>query len=641
MADDDLDVLAWTMLGEAAGEGTQGMADVGHVILNRLNTGRYGASIQDVALSPKQFSAWNSGAGGNDPKGRFPKGSDEFKRARQLAEQVVAGTIAGPPGRPLDYHAPSVNPFWADSKDRNGTYTRNGHVFYPSVPVPPGEVPNMVGSLTDTIPASAPMPVTPTPDMAMMRRAAAPSTLIADSFGRLPQPPTNTRTNAADLLAMERGQTTPFLTRDGQGVIDPAQIALYGKNPDYQAIGSMPQLPAAVRSVPPMPTRTAQTYAGQDGAPRSIPNAPIPAMPSPQTAMRRAVDPTLQAALNAKYPAQLPPLPASVPTKQLSASDMARGNSGISTIASIPTTGVGQPPATRTVQSVPMKPAQVQPPIQTEAQRLAALYANGGPTRPEPAMPTTAQVQGGTGFHLPPAIPNRLPTGQPGMPLGYADAGGYGVAGVGTKALAPIPAAPIQRAPQIQTAGAKIPPIPMPANMRPFGVGTQLDVKSLPPMPRARPEMGTGGPNLNNPSVIGVAPVPMPRLQRPGIFGKPQIGGVDVPLPGILGAIQNFTGAMNNASGPFNNGADNLLYNIMRGGNFDAQGAATHQSPSGYSFAPDGNGGFINVGRTNRNLTPAQTYAVANAGGFRNGGDGTVPTKTGKKTFNADTNFWE
>ena len=41
---------------------------------------------------------------------------------------------------------------------------------------------------------------------------------------------------------------------------------------------------------------------------------------------------------------------------KVSASDLARGNSGISTVASIPTTGVGQPPSTRSVASVPMGP---------------------------------------------------------------------------------------------------------------------------------------------------------------------------------------------------------------------------------------------------------------------------------------------
>src|SRR5690606_29228800 len=55
---------------------------------------------------------------------------------------------------------------------------------------------------------------------------------------------------------------------------------------------------------------------------------------------QRATDPALQAALDARHPAQLPPLPPpSTPSRVASnASDRVRGKSGISTVASIPTT---------------------------------------------------------------------------------------------------------------------------------------------------------------------------------------------------------------------------------------------------------------------------------------------------------------
>lgn len=49
------------------------------------------------------------------------------------------------------------------------------------------------------------------------------------------------------------------------------------------------------------------------------------------------------------------PVVARIPTTpQVSASDRARGNSGIKTIATYPTSGIGQPPATRVVASVPV-----------------------------------------------------------------------------------------------------------------------------------------------------------------------------------------------------------------------------------------------------------------------------------------------
>lgn len=141
-------------------------------------------------------------------------------------------------------------------------------------------------------------------------------------------------------------------------------------------------------------------------------------------------------------------------------------------------------------------------------------------------------------------------------------------------------------------------------------------VAQTPPLPRARPQTGVGGPlppiaPPMPPTVPKVAPVPAPRLQRPGIFGTPKIGNWEVPLPGILGTVQNITAAMNNAGGPFNNGADNALYNVMRGGNFANPGGGLAQS-AGFRYA-QGPNGWVNVGAVNPSLTPAQRYTLANA----------------------------
>lgn len=446
MADDDLDILAWTMLGEAAGEGTQGMADVGHVVLNRVNSGRYGASIQDVALAPRQFSTWNSGAGGNDPKGRYPKDSPEFKRAREIAAQVVAGTIPGPPGKPLDYHAPSVSPYWANSKDKYGAITRNGHVFYPSAPVPPGELPQ-VGTALSTVPTprNAPAPVTPSIDMAQMRRIAAPSQLIPDTFSRLPQ---STR-NLGDEIGMSPIQ-------GGQ-----QQAPLFDAGFDTRT--------NEMRMFSGGPQDTQGMFTAASRAP-----APVPRMPSPHLTAQRATDPVLQAALNERYsprpsasdmvrgnPMQtrnvattIASIP-TVPRPQVSASDMVRGRSGISTIATYPTTG----------------------------------------------FPTTEQITSATGFRPPPAIPNRLPQGVAGLPELY---GNGNVAGVGTRAIAPMPFNRPPGFPGTQMAQApRVAPVPF---QRPTAVGTQLATRPLPPMPIPRPPMGMGGAEL---------PAPIPATMSP------------------------------------------------------------------------------------------------------------------------------
>ena len=589
MADDDLDILAWTMLGEAGGQGQGGMADIAHVVLNRLNTGKYGSSIQDVALAPKQFSTWNSGSGGNDPKGKYPKSSSEFQRARQIAEQVIAGQIPGPPGRPLDYNAPSIKPYWADSKSQHGTYERNGHVYYPSVPVPPGELPE-VGTLQDTRRMPSPVtPVTATPDMAMMRRGAAPSQIIPDTFASLPKP---SSANLGDNLAMSPVQ--------GGAQQAPMFDAMYDTR-----LGAM---------TPSEPVNSQGIYTTRSKAP-----PPVPAQMSAQMSGRRATDPVLQAALDARYPSKpspsLPSLyagggptrpptdqvgiaptgrpmldngdgsvstelsitvtdprlnngqPTNIPTiwggrrlsdeqainsarasgqtftafpsieaaeraaeyrsaneilprPQVSASDMARGRSGISTVASIPTTGVGQPPATRTVQSVPVLPRP-----QVSASDLARGRSGISTVASIPTVPQFSASDMARGRSTGAAVPDRLmpeymagakAPAPPALPGPYSTATLSGeVNPMGQRvavADAPmVPGAPYPFPRPTQFANAAPFPMPRPSFMP--QVGTQLAVTPprVAPVPFMRPNFGMGGPDI----IPRRAPQPMPQVRAP------------------------------------------------------------------------------------------------------------------------------
>lgn len=475
MADDtDLDILAWTMLGEAAGEGAQGMADVGHVILNRLNNGRYGSSIQDVALANKQFSTWNSGAGGNDPKGRFPKSSPAFQRARQIAEQVVAGTIAGPPGKPLDYHAPSVNPYWASSKDGNGTFTRNGHVFYPSVPVPPGSIPNTVGTQLDTQ-RSAPTPAMQSPGMSASR--AAP---------RLPQP------RAADLDLLQRTAVTPGIKRDGNGITDPADIVLWKGSP-YQSAGHLPSTPMAPKVIPPMPVGVAQSYAGQDRSPPSAPRPP--AMPMAVAQSYAGQD---------RSPAQSNPYPASVEDR------VTARNTALPPINRLPAIAPPSPPSrvaptpaiwstqnVTNVASLPTGPAPAR-----SISNMAALYASGGPTRPMPqvAPPKSASdlasiySPGGPTRPVAPNIPDRLLPSLP--PANFGGMTTAQVSQIGTDlAGAPTPLPRPTDFPQVGTQLSVMPPMPQ-----------------MPPMPMPRPNIASPLPQMPV-APPKVAPVPQRRPQ--------------------------------------------------------------------------------------------------------------------------------
>lgn len=158
-----LDILAWTMLGEAANQGDEGLAAIANVIQNRAASGIYPTDLKKVALQNKQFSTWNKGQGGNAPKSRYPKDSEAFQNARAIAADVVSGRRPDITGGATHYWSPkgmkamgyAETPYWAEGeKSKWGTLELGDHVFLPKKPVPPANIPNspMQG-------ASAPQPM--------------------------------------------------------------------------------------------------------------------------------------------------------------------------------------------------------------------------------------------------------------------------------------------------------------------------------------------------------------------------------------------------------------------------------------------------------------------------------------------------
>jgi spore germination cell wall hydrolase CwlJ-like protein len=104
---EDRDVGIRTMLGEAGGEGEFGMAAVAHVLKNRAIDGRYGGtSIKAVALSPKQFSAWNTGPGGIPAIREFQPESRAYQRAAKVYDAVMSGHHADPTDGATHYYSP-------------------------------------------------------------------------------------------------------------------------------------------------------------------------------------------------------------------------------------------------------------------------------------------------------------------------------------------------------------------------------------------------------------------------------------------------------------------------------------------------------------------------------------------------------
>lgn len=135
MSDADMRTLAYTLLGEAEGEGVTGMLAVANVINNRANSPFYPDDPISVALQPWQFSTNNPGEGGNQAgvRRRNPEGSDRLNAALQIVQSVFINQDAPDiTGNSIYYHARSMTPSWADNVTTSlGTYDLGGHRFYP------------------------------------------------------------------------------------------------------------------------------------------------------------------------------------------------------------------------------------------------------------------------------------------------------------------------------------------------------------------------------------------------------------------------------------------------------------------------------------------------------------------------------
>jgi spore germination cell wall hydrolase CwlJ-like protein len=111
---EEVDILARTLLGEARGEGDAGMAAVAAVVANRVGRGAryarkwgrphplYGdGTFKSACLAKKQFSCWNA----NDRNRDFIAGLDlaQYPGATGIAEATVAGTVTDTTGGATHY----------------------------------------------------------------------------------------------------------------------------------------------------------------------------------------------------------------------------------------------------------------------------------------------------------------------------------------------------------------------------------------------------------------------------------------------------------------------------------------------------------------------------------------------------------
>lgn len=102
----DRDVMIRTIIGEAAGEGPEGMAAVALVIRNRMEDSRYPDTPGGVSLQPGQFSAWNTDGSGNDLVNRYRPGSVTYDKAALIADMVIGGQVPDFTKGAVNYYSP-------------------------------------------------------------------------------------------------------------------------------------------------------------------------------------------------------------------------------------------------------------------------------------------------------------------------------------------------------------------------------------------------------------------------------------------------------------------------------------------------------------------------------------------------------
>lgn len=131
MKNQDIDIMARTLYGEARGElmkfGLAPIIAIANVILNRYKK-NFAKTIKDVCLAPKQFSCWNK----NDPNYKKITAVTEedmiFRKCLLVAENVLDEKYPDITDGCDHYHTNYVKPYWAAYLQPKCTF--GSHCFY-------------------------------------------------------------------------------------------------------------------------------------------------------------------------------------------------------------------------------------------------------------------------------------------------------------------------------------------------------------------------------------------------------------------------------------------------------------------------------------------------------------------------------
>lgn len=129
---DDLHVTALTLIGEARGEGDEGLTAVAWVIRNRTEHERWPNKARDVCKEDKQFSCWNNAPwnrGNHIAMARADWTDPLYRRAMAITAAVFERLVNDPTGGANHYfNAQFAQPPWAEGEDPVAMI--GSHTFY-------------------------------------------------------------------------------------------------------------------------------------------------------------------------------------------------------------------------------------------------------------------------------------------------------------------------------------------------------------------------------------------------------------------------------------------------------------------------------------------------------------------------------
>lgn len=132
--ENDIDVLARTIYGEARGENRMGKKAIACVVMNRYKSGRWFAG-KTIAETCKfriagskfhQFSCWNE----HDPNRKLIENASELQLGEclEIAGKFVDGVYKDFLCNACHYHTANMKPAWA--KGKKADFLIGNHLFY-------------------------------------------------------------------------------------------------------------------------------------------------------------------------------------------------------------------------------------------------------------------------------------------------------------------------------------------------------------------------------------------------------------------------------------------------------------------------------------------------------------------------------